>query len=151
MPAPDRPIICDSLMPRWGKGTEFRMVRQGDYKYIRFRNAPPLAFDLKADPGEQCNLLQREGGVPEPVGHLARFAAETMDFDEAERERVERDGQLDAQYALSITRHVGNLRVMPSGAVIAADEALYDPTIIAASLADMCGEDWARQNALRKP
>lgn len=34
---PARPIVCDSLIPRWGAGTEFRSVRQGRLKYVRFR------------------------------------------------------------------------------------------------------------------
>ena len=148
-PAPDRPVVCDVLIPRWGEGTEFRMVRQGRYKYVRFRDAAPLAFDLESDPGEQRNLLQSEGQVPEPVQQLQRFAEESMDFDEAERERVERDGQLRKEYPMSAKGSTGNLYVMPNGSLINADETLYRPTTIAESLDDFLGPDWKQQNQYR--
>jgi len=144
--APDRPIVCDALTPRWGDGTEFRMVRQGRYKYVRFRNAPPLAFDLQVDPGEQHNLLQREEELPGPLQALATFAADSMDFDEAESERVERDGNLKDQYAHNAPASTGNLYAMPSGELINADDTLYSPTTIAKSLDDLLGADWAKQN-----
>jgi len=145
-PAPDRPVVCDALTPRWGNDTEFRMVRQGRYKYIRFRNAPPLAFDVKSDPGEQHNLLQLEKKAPEPVRQLARFADRSIDFDEVERERVERDGQLCEQYTLNDRHSTGNLYVMPSGELINADDTLYNPTTVATSLTGLLGHDWAQQN-----
>ncbi|NLS78549.1 MAG: sulfatase-like hydrolase/transferase, partial [Chloroflexi bacterium] len=56
---PDRPVFCDGLTPRWGPGTEFRMIRWRGWKYVRFRAAPPLFFDLREDPDEQHNLLIR--------------------------------------------------------------------------------------------
>lgn len=77
---------------------------------------------------------------------LAEFAMESMDFDEAERERVERDGQLGKQFRIGRTRSTGNLYLMPSGALINADDTLYNPTTIAKSLTDMLGSDWEQQN-----
>ncbi len=145
-PAPDRPIVCDSLTPRWGEGTEFRMVRQDRYKYVRFRKAPSLAFDLQADPGEQHNLLQQEAELPAPLQALAMFADESMDFDAAENERTERDGNLQIQYAHNALASTGNLYVMPSGEVVNAEDTLYAPTTIATSLNDMLGDDWDQQN-----
>jgi len=145
-PAPDRPIVCDALEPRWGEGTEFRMVRQGRYKVVRFRRAPPLAFDLREDPGEQRNLLQRERELPAALQRLKAFADTSMDFDEAERERVERDGSLQRRYALDVPRSTGNLYAMPSGTVINAEDTLYSPTVIAPSLDDLLGAGWAEQN-----
>ena len=62
-PAPDDPVVTDSLAPRWCKGTEFRMVRQGRYDYGRFHDALPLAFDLENDPEKQRNLLP-EAEIP---------------------------------------------------------------------------------------
>jgi choline-sulfatase len=131
---PDRPIVSDNLVPRWGEGTEFRMVRQGSYKYVRFRNAPPLMFDVKADPGEQRDLISRgcDGAAAEMRDKLAAFAEESMDFDGAERDRTERDADLRERYAQppSAKNATGNLYIMPDGRVVNADDPLYDPTVI---------------------
>ena len=85
-----RPAL-DALKPRWGAGTEFRSIRWKQYKYVVFRNAPPLFFDLADDPGEQRNLIVRgaKGEARAALEHLARVARESIDFDAAERERVE--------------------------------------------------------------
>ncbi len=129
---PDRPIVSDALTPRWGDGTEFRSVRQGHYKYVRFRNAPPLFFDLAADPGEQQNLIER--GIPAEARDqfvaMADFANRSLDFDKAERLRTERDGSLHQQFAQSVPASTGNLYMMPSGDVVNADDILYSPTVI---------------------
>ena len=149
-PAPDRPIVCDALTPRWGDGTEFRMLRQGRYKYVRFRNAPPLAFDLEADPGEQRNLLQSGEVLPARLQELARYAETSIDFDAAERERVERDGDLSRRYVLDAGSGVGNLYHMPTGNVVSADEMLYRPVQIAESMDELVGPGWTRQNAANR-
>ena len=79
--APDRPIFCDALTPRWGAGMEFRMIRWGDYKYVRFRQAPPLAFDLRNDPGEQKNLLihETDDKTQRILQKMAALAEESID------------------------------------------------------------------------
>ena len=79
--APDRPIFCDALMPRWGAGTEFRMIRWGDYKYVRFRQAPP--FDLRNDPGEQKNLLvcNTDEQTRHILQEMAALAEDSIDSD----------------------------------------------------------------------
>jgi len=127
----DHPVFCDALQPRWGPGTEFRMIRWKQYKYVRFRDAPPLFFDLAEDPGEQCNLIGKAtGAAREAMAKLENHAAVSIDFDEAERERTERDGALDADYRLERGGCTGNLYVLPSGTVIDADDLLYRPTIL---------------------
>jgi choline-sulfatase len=130
---PERPIYCDALNPRWGEGTEFRMIRWRRWKYIRFRDAPPLFFDLEEDPGEQRNLIER--GVSDEgkraVEQLAHWAETTMDFDAAERERTVRDGDLAEIYAQGLPPSTGNLYLMPSGKLVNADDPLYNPTVIA--------------------
>ena len=140
--APDRPIFCDALTPRWGEGTEFRMVRQQHYKYVRFRNAAPLFFDLESDPGEQHNLVERgaEGEAAEMLKALEEIAAESIDFEEAERERVERDGSLHRDYPLDLPPTTGNLYLMPSGKLINADDPLYHPTVIAEDASEALGD-----------
>lgn len=111
-----RPVVCDALTPRWGPGTEFRMVRQGRYKHVRFRNAPPLCFDVEKDPGEQHNL--------------GRQVEDGMDFEAAHRERTVRDAGLRAQYRLDAPGSTGNLYLTPHGKLINADDPLYRPTVI---------------------
>jgi len=148
--APDRPIVCDALEPRWGPGTEFRMVRQGRYKAVVFRDAPPLAFDLDEDPEEHHNLLRAdaEAQAPEAVRRLLRLAAESMDFGAAERERLERDGDLRRRYAQQVGDSTGNLYLMPSGTLVNADDTLYRPEVVATDLVKAFGPDWQKQNRI---
>ncbi|GIX06623.1 MAG: sulfatase [Candidatus Poribacteria bacterium] len=130
---PERPIVSDNLVPRWGAGTEFRMVRWRRYKYVRFRNAPPLFFDLQEDPGEQRNLLQRGMSAEAQEAHreLNAFVDRTMDFQRAEWERTVRDGDLKRRYPLNAPSSTPNLYWMPSGRLVNADDVLYHPTVIA--------------------
>jgi len=134
---PDRgPVVCDNLIPRWGAGTEFRMVRDGDYKYIQFRDAPDLLFDLAADPLEQTNLAREASGSDVSGAHAAELdrlrtvANETMDFEAAatERERatLEDDYALEAQ----TPSPSGNCYLRADGRVVDADEPLYDPDVV---------------------
>jgi choline-sulfatase len=128
---PDRPVFCDNLMPRWGDGTEFRMIRQGKYKYVRFRNAPPLLFDLAEDPDEQVNLCQNLSDSIRLVWEeFEKIAKKTMDFDEAEKERLERDACLADVFQLNVPESTGNLYLMPSGKLVNAEDLLYNPTVI---------------------
>jgi len=137
-PLPRRPVFCDNLVPRWGRGTEFRMIRWDRYKYVRFREAPPLLFDLVEDPGEQTNLCRNPSGpVKETLDKLERLARETMDFEEAERERLIRDGGLSRQYALDAPPATGNLYLLPSGRLVNAEEMLYRPTVILEDAAEI--------------
>jgi len=131
-PAPDRPIFCDNLIPRWGAGAEFRMVRQGAYKYVRFRDCEPLFFDLAHDPGEQHNLIDSATGeAASALQQLQTVAQESIDFDAMEQTRRESEARLDAQYRLDIPRGFGNAYLMPSGRLVEADDTLYDPTVLA--------------------
>ncbi|MBT5876902.1 MAG: sulfatase-like hydrolase/transferase, partial [Candidatus Latescibacteria bacterium] len=150
--APDRPVFCDNLIPRWGEGTEFRMIRWRQYKYVVFRDAAPLFFDLKADPGEQDNLIGHTLNVEASAAleHLQSVAAHTMDFDEAQRDRELRDGDLRETYRQSIPESTGNLYHMPSGKLISAEDTLYSPTIIDHDGSEAFGSNWQLQNRKRK-
>jgi choline-sulfatase len=130
---PERPIVCDALTGRWGPGTEFRMLRWRNYKYVAFRDAPPLLFDLAEDPGEQRNLIVRgcAGTAVAALAFLEAEAAASMDFEAAEQERLERDGGLHAAYGLDLPRASGNVYLFPDGRLINADDAmLYEPTVL---------------------
>jgi choline-sulfatase len=130
---PERPIFCDALSPRWGQGTEFRSIRWKNYKYVTFRDAPPLMFDLEDDPQEHRDLVRRgaEGDAAEAMRYLEGVAEESIDFEEAERERIERDGDLRDEYAMDAPEATGNLYILPDGRVVNADDTLYNPTVIA--------------------
>jgi choline-sulfatase len=143
-PTPERPIFCDALTPRWGKGTEFRMIRWKHYKYVRFREASPLFFNLKTDPGEQHNLVNTASDVDKEALEKLRTLAETsIDFDAAEQERLKRDGNLRQQYAQNLPPSTGNLYLMPSGRLVNADDVLYNPTVISEFAADAFA-DWPK-------
>jgi len=141
-PAPERPVFCDALTPRWGKGTEFRMIRWQHYKYVRFREALPLFFNLKTDPGEQHNLVDTASGADkDALEKLQTLAENSIDFDVAEQERLERDGNLRQQYPQGLPPSTGNLYLMPSGRLVNADDVLYQPTVISESAVDAFA-DW---------
>jgi choline-sulfatase len=130
---PDRePVVCDNLVPRWGAGTEFRMVRDGDYKYIQFRDAPDLLFDLTADPLEQTDLTpDATGADEEALERLREYVDETIDFDAAERER-ENDERLREEHVLDAETPSasGNCYMLSDGTVVDADTPLYDPDVV---------------------
>lgn len=128
----ERPIVCDNLVSRWGEGTEFRMVRWGRYKYVRFRGLPDLMFDLEVDSEEQHDLsASHDREVVEARARLLLFAEESMDFDEAQRERTVRDGELADEYHLELeAKPTGNLYLLPSGKLVNAEDLLYNQTVV---------------------
>jgi choline-sulfatase len=129
----DRPVFTDALQPRWSAGTEFRSIRWKTWKYVVFRDAPPLFFDLASDPGEQVDLIDAplEGDALAAREYLAGVAAESIDFAAAECERKERDGGLRQTYAQNLPPSTGNLYLMPDGRLLNGDDLLYHPTVIA--------------------
>lgn len=129
---PDRgPVFCDNLIPRWGEGTEFRMVRDGRYKYVGFRNQPDLLFDIEADPLEQRNLAtDPDASVDAVLDRLGALVEKTMDFDAAERERNRDEEALEAEYRLGAPEGTGNAYQLPDGRVVDADTPLYRPSVL---------------------
>lgn len=125
------PVFTDNLVPRWGEGTEFRAVRDGEYKYVAFRDAPELLFDLSEDPLEQHNLAPSASGRDrEALDRLRELVNETMDFDAAEEERKRDQQQLEEDYPLSIPEGTRNMYHMPDGTVVDADSPLYRPHVL---------------------
>jgi choline-sulfatase len=133
---PDRgPVVSDYLTPSFGF-PEFRMVRDGEYKLVRYRDDhPDLLFDLAADP-EETETLAADGGPDDPAAAAARerlgaFVAETLDFDVAEAIR-RRDEEELPQYELPTgTRGLHNAYHRPDGRVVEADTPLYHPHVLA--------------------
>lgn len=130
-PPPDKPVFTDNLSPRWGSGTEFRMVRQGDLKFVRFRDAPPLCFNLKKDPDEQTNLLTDPTAPEEAtaIEALRRIADQTIDFDQAEERCKQWTEDLGNAYPLSRNTPGGNHYQLSTGRVVYAEGPLYDPQV----------------------
>ena len=69
-------------------------------------------------------------------GALELLANKSIDFEVAEHERTARDGALSEVYAQDLPRSTGNLYLMPSGRLVNADDALYNPTVIAETLGE---------------
>ncbi len=140
--APERPIFCDNLTPRWGEGTEFRSIRWRRWKYVVFRDCDALMFDLESDPSEQANLLTEDltGDAADARSYLEKIAAESIDFNEAERERTDRDGSLPDDYRQKLPPSTGNLYLMPSGQLVNADTVLYSPEVIAERPSEAFGD-----------
>jgi choline-sulfatase len=131
---PDRgPVVCDTTAGL-AEGLAFRMVRDGDYKYVRFRDAPPLLFDVAADPEETENLAGEE--MPEAGEELAAYAERTLDF-EAVEAGVERAREERAKHELPIPPGTGNAYLMPDGRLVDAATPLYQPDELAWEPADV--------------
>ena len=138
----DHPVFSDNLVPRWGEGTEYRMIRWRKFKYVVFRDCPPLMFDLETDPDEQVNLIGRDvdAETASARSYLEQLADDSMDFDAAEQERTVRDGSLEEQYPLGVASSGGNQYLMPSGKVVEAEDALYRPTIVSDDATTLFGD-----------
>ena len=61
---------------------------------------------------------------------MKTFAENSLDFDDAQRLREERDGPLAARFPLAAPESSGNLYLMPNGTLVNADDPLYSPTVI---------------------
>ena len=127
------PVFVDNPLPRWGEGSEHRVVRMGKYKFVRFRGVGPhLLFDLEADPLEQRNLLESGTEAEKAIGRqLKSLIDESWDFDEAETKRRRDEEKLRQNPLAESARGQGNCYRMPDGRIVAADTPLYDPSVIA--------------------
>ena len=132
---PDRPPVTVDSFVRIEEGLEYRAVRDGRYKYVGFRDAPELLFDLERDPRELTNLAPDATGEDAEALERLREAAK-LDFEALDEER-ERHRELEEQYRLVIPRGTENQYLWPDGRVVDADTQLYRPDVLAddASLA----------------
>ena len=126
------PVFVDNPLPRWGEGSEHRIVRVEQYKFVRFRGVRPhLLFDLEADPLEQRNLLERGTEAEKAVGRqLKELIDRSWDFDAAEAQRRRDEEILRRNPLPAAARRWGNCYHMPDGRIVAADTPLYDPVVI---------------------
>lgn len=127
---PDRgPVVTDNFTPRWGSGTEFRMVRDGPYKYVRFRDAPEILIDLENDPLEQTNLAAGEGARSE-LNRLRKQVDAAIDFEQLEADRRAAEVELETRYRLGTPKGTGNAYLLPDGRIVEADTPLYRPHVL---------------------
>jgi choline-sulfatase len=136
---PDRgPVFVDQFTPRWGNGTEFRAVRDGRYKYVRFRDAPDRLFDLDADPRERTD---RSGEASGTADRLRGLVDGTLDF-EATLGRRDRDRESRRERALSTSLGTtGNAYLLGDRRLVDADTTLYRPSEIAKDASRVL-DDW---------
>jgi choline-sulfatase len=146
---PDRgPVVCDNLAPSFGDDLAYRMVRDGRYKYVAFRDAPELLFDLETDPDEQHDLVEgagdrtgdSDGDVSKALSRFREFVSRTIDWDAvAERRAADRERN---EFPLEVTKtqgeasydgrkgYITNVYHMPDGRVIDGDSPLYNPILV---------------------
>ena len=118
-------------MPRWGEGTEFRMVRTKQYKYVAFRDCEDLAFDLLEDPEEQHNLLPGAAGDLAPeLGGLRDGLMDGFDFDTAEEVRKLDMAVLKEKYPKRVELRTPNQICLGNGTIVEADAPLYLPHVV---------------------
>lgn len=126
------PVFVDNPLPRWGEGSEHRLVRLGKYKFVRFRGMRPhLLFDLEADPLEQRNLLVDGTEAEMATGRqLKALVDSSWDFDAAEGQRRKDEEVLGRNALREGARRHGNCFRMPDGRIVVADTPLYDPKVV---------------------
>ncbi|MXY92770.1 MAG: sulfatase-like hydrolase/transferase [Caldilineaceae bacterium SB0664_bin_27] len=129
---PAKPVFVDNPLPRWGEGSEHRLVRLGKYKFVRFRGMRPhLLFDLEADPLEQRNLLVDGTEAEMATGRqLKALVDSSWDFDAAEGQRRKDEEELGRNALREGARRHGNCFRMPDGRIVVADTPLYDPKVV---------------------
>ncbi|MDA0747037.1 MAG: sulfatase-like hydrolase/transferase [bacterium] len=124
-------VITESLTPRWGEGTEFRMIRSDRFKYVAFRGCEDLAFDLQEDPDEQHNLANRATGeVATELETLRTEALRNFDFDKTEQARKRETEELQKKYPKRVTPKTPNQILLGNGHLVEADAPLYQPQTV---------------------
>lgn len=144
---PDRgPVVCDYLA--WtalGPAGNYRLVREGDFKYVEFGDGATLLFDVSSDPWERTPIEDPSGESAAARDRLAAFVAETMDFEAAAEQRTIDGADAESRaLALPPGHGSGNAYLMPDGRIVDADTPLYQPHVLtrnpSVAFADWPGE-----------
>lgn len=122
-------VITEAMTPRWGEGTEFRVLRSRRHKYVAFRDAPDLAFDLEQDPCEQRNLLAH-GEAKDETDTLRAHLLEGFDFDDVEQTRLAQTQDLKDRFPLRAEGSTPNQVLRGDGLLVEADAPLYDADVV---------------------
>ncbi|MDE0961698.1 MAG: sulfatase-like hydrolase/transferase [Candidatus Latescibacteria bacterium] len=124
-------VITESVVPRWGAGTEFRMIRDARYKYVAFRDCDDLAFDLQEDPDEQVNLVDKaQGDVAQNLADLKNAVLKGFSFAEAEVQRKEQVAELAERFPARVECRTPNQILRGDGKLVEADAALYEGEVV---------------------
>lgn len=142
------PVVSDNLIPRWGKGSEYRMIRYGNYKYVGFRDGSEFLFDLDRDPLEQTDLSKDGPGgeTGKILKKLRTYVTESMDFDAAEKKRLADVAELGKKYPKTTGPTQGNLYHLTDGRIINGEDVVYNPTVVARNPGAAFGADYLNQN-----
>lgn len=143
---PDRgPIVCDNLAPILGPASNYRMLREGDYKYVRFADGEALFFDLAADPWERSPIENPGGKAADARDRLAAYVDDTIDFEDAfERRGREAEQIEDRELAVPPGHGSGNAYHMPDGRIVDADTPLYQPHVLTRN-PEVAFADWPEE------
>jgi choline-sulfatase len=128
---PDRgPVVSDYLTTSFGRH-EFRMVRDGRYKYVHFAEHEDLLFDLVDDPDETENLFDDDEHAA-ARSRLRSAAVDGIDWG-AVRAARRRDEEALTEHGLGVpgTTDLVNAYHMPDGRIVSGDAPLYAPQVIA--------------------
>jgi len=124
-------LVSQACHPRWGESTQFRVVTTRRYKYVHFRSAPELFFDLAEDPNEQENLADRATGEAARVLTEARRIAQSVaDWEEVDAKRIEDSKRLEALYPKRANAKGPNQFILPDGRMVEAETTLYKPVVV---------------------
>jgi len=127
---PDRdPVVVDCFGMFGHEEFHYRMLREDRYKYVRFRDAPELLFDVVADPFERRNLAEDGAGDADSLARLRDTVEKSIDFAAVDHKR-EQDRQMASNYQLPTSKGGPNQYHMPDGRVVDADTVLYHPHVI---------------------
>lgn len=142
---PDRgPVFSDYMASGASEECEFRVVREGRYKYVAFRDASELLFELAVDPFETTNLAPNATG--EDTGALERYrdpVEETLDFEEA-LEKRERDIERKREESRSLANPqgiAGNAYHLFDDRIVDGDNTITKPDVLVQQPAALI-EDW---------
>lgn len=126
-------VVTENLTPRWGAGTEFRMVRSERFKYIAFRNCDDLAFDLESDPDEQINIAA-DPVFENALAPLREYILGDFSFDDTGRAKTEQTADLKNRFPARFKPVTPNQIVLGDGRLVEADTPLYQPEVLSKNL-----------------
>jgi choline-sulfatase len=126
-------VVTENLTPRWGAGTEFRMIRSDRYKYIAFRGCDDLAFDIESDPDEQVNIASTPA-FQDALAPLRDALLKDFSFDEAEKVRSEQTADLKNRFPAKFQPETPNQIVLGDGRLVEADALLYNSEVLSKDL-----------------
>lgn len=130
----ERPPVMSQSAPTW------RMLREGEMKYVAFREGPELLFDLESDPDERQNLAM-DPAHAQTLADLRSKAMNGFDFEEVDERMKREQGEMRERFPMRIEGRTPNQLLMPDGRLIEGDTALYLPAVVAEHPAEVF-DDW---------